>query len=498
MAPPPTTVERPTADPTAQSPAEAPAPRAAARAVALGGRLAPHSVPGRVRAYAAAALLAVLALFAVTAAAIENARSGVETIGHDAGPQVVATSDLFFALSDMDAQVATVLLIGRETDLGTGRRVALDRYEQRRAAAGRAITQAAQLAGDDQTQQETVRSVITGMGRYERLVGEALTLDQQADHAAGPPPKQVIDLYRQATDLMKLELLPKAYNLTLDSGTVVRKTYEDKRSAVLTGRIWVVLTGLVLIGVLVAAQLFMARRFRRMINPALALATLGTLVLVAMSFGLLSGLAGHLRTAKLDGFDSVLALSRARAISNSAFADESRFLLDPGRADTYEQVYLDKAQTILYLPAGNLDKYYARLDENVGGFRTDRFPFLGLFGDEARSYQRDHATRSFPAALAAYYRVQQDDKTMRTLVSAGKSREAITTRMNRTSGSIQDFDAYDAALTRLTAEHSRIFDQAIKSGDDTLSGWNVLLPGAAIVVALLVLVGVRPRLAEYR
>ena len=32
--------------------------------------------------------------------------------GHDAGPQAVATADLYFALSDMDAQVATVLLLG--------------------------------------------------------------------------------------------------------------------------------------------------------------------------------------------------------------------------------------------------------------------------------------------------------------------------------------------------------------------------------------------------
>ena len=39
----------------------------------------------------------------------------------------------------------------------------------------------------------------------------------------------------------------------------------------------------------------------------------------------------------------MLSLSRARAISDNANADESRYLLDPGRADTYEQVYLDKS-----------------------------------------------------------------------------------------------------------------------------------------------------------
>jgi hypothetical protein len=461
-------------------------------------RLSPHTVPGRIRAYAVVALLAVGALFAMTAVAIEDARDGVTTIGHGAGPQVVATGNLFFALSDMDAQVATVLLIGRETGLGIGRRAALDRYERRRAEAGRAIVQAAQIAGADPTQQQTVRSLLSDMGRYERLVGEALTLDAQADHAAGPPPPEVIDRYRAATDLMKVELLPKAYNLTLDSGAVVRKTYEDKRSAVLGGRIWVALTGLVVVGILVAAQIFMARRFRRMINPALALATLGTLALVIAAIGLLSAQADHLRTAKRDGFDSVLALSRARAISNSAFADESRFLLDPGRADTYEQVYLDKAQTILYVPAGNLEKYYAGLDESVRTFRADRVRFLGFFGDEARSLRRGRSAATFQAALQAFQQVQRNDERIRARHAAGDERAAIELRMGRTSGAIEDFDRYDTALTRLTAERSGTFDRAIKAGDDGLNGWNVLLPGAAIGVALLILLGVRPRLAEYR
>ncbi len=66
---------------------------------------------------------------------------------------------------------------------------------------------------------------------------------------------------------------------------------------------------------------------------------------------MLSGQADHLRKAKEEGFDSILALSRTRAISNSANADETRFLLDPGRADAYEQVYLSKSQTVLYLKA---------------------------------------------------------------------------------------------------------------------------------------------------
>ena len=42
--------------------------------------------------------------------------------------------------------------------------------------------------------------------------------------------------------------------------------------------------------------------------------------------------AEHLRVAKKDAFDSVLALTQARAVSYDANADESRYLIDPDRA----------------------------------------------------------------------------------------------------------------------------------------------------------------------
>jgi hypothetical protein len=462
--------------------------------------LRPRTLPGRIRVLTLAAVLAVAALLAVAGSAVGAARDGLQVIGHGAGPQVVATGDLYFALSDMDAQLANVLLIGREQNLGIGRAQALTRYERRRAQADQAALQASALAGRDRSGQRTVRAVLDGLGRYERLASRSLLLDEQADHAAGPPPQQVIDVYRQATDLMKLDLLPKAYNLTLDNGTIVRRTYEAKHSAVLDGRLWVAAAGLASIALLLGLQVFLSRRFRRLINPALALATLGTLGLVVVSVGLLSVEAGQLHKAKLDGFDSILALSRARAISNSLSADESRYLLDPGRADTYEQVYLDKSQSILYVPADNLDSYYAKVDTNVAAYRAHRSAgFLGFYGEEARHVPADRQGDAVGVVLAAYQRFQQDDRRLRQRAGADRRRDAIGIRMGRTAGSsIHDFDDYDRALVSLIGAHQSAFDRAIRDGDGALSGWNWLLPGAAVVIAALILAGVRPRLSEFR
>ncbi|REE97508.1 hypothetical protein [Thermomonospora umbrina] len=459
-----------------------------------------RTVPARVRALTLVAVVAVGALFGVANWAIGNARSGLDIIGHDAGPQVVATGDLFFALNDMDAQVAGVLLIGRDHQLGRGRDASLRLYEQRRTEANQALLQAAQLAGDDVTEQRTVRAVLDGLGRYERLASQAMQLDQQQAHAAGPPSPGVLNLYRQATDLMKLELLPQAYNLTLESGSIVRKTYESKHSSLLDGRLWVLGAGALVVAVLLAVQLYLVRRYRRLLNPALALATLGTVVLLAAAAGLLGAQASRLETAKEDGFDSVLALSRARAISNSAYADESRYLLDPVRADTYEQVYFDKSQAILYLDAEktkSLRDYHANLAGAVGRFgpgRSTPVTFLGFFGDQAR--QAEPGTReaaSVAEVLAGYQAFQQKDRRVRELVTAGQGAQALTAHVEA-----REFERYDRALVGLARQHRATFDGAIKDGDRGLRGWNVILPGASVALVILILLGVRPRLAEYR
>ncbi|MFS2293696.1 MAG: hypothetical protein FWJ90_13500 [Actinomadura sp.] len=493
----------PPSSPSARRGAEPQRPRAGRLRTFARGRWL-RTIPGRIGAHVVLCLAAIAALLAVLTVAIGNARDSVQAIGHDAGPQVVATGTLYFALSDMDAQVSNVLLIGRDHDLGIGHDESLRLYERRRAEADAAAVQAAQLAGGDPALRRTVQEVLDGLGRYERLVGRAMELDRQAAHPPGELPKQVVDAYREATDLMKLELLPKAYNITLDTGAQVRQDYETKRSAVLTGRTWVAVTGLVALLFLVATQLYLTRTFRRVLNPPLVLATLAALALTAAGAGLLTAQAGHMRKAKEDGFDSILQLSRARAISHSAFADESRYLLDPGRADTYEQTYLDKSLSVIQPELGdapvNLENYHAGLEEKLGAFRAGEggVPFLGFFGDEARTVGPGREAEALQKTLRAYLVVQRNDARMRELASSGDRAGAVDLRMGRTSDAISDFGAYDAALAALTAVHQDAFDEAVRDADGGLRSWNAVPAAGAAAIALLILAGVRPRLAEFR
>jgi len=50
----------------------------------------------------------------------------------------------------------------------------------------------------------------------------------------------------------------------------------------------------------------------------------------------------------------------------------------------------------------------------------------------------------------------------------------------------------------VTAMNQNAFDDAVTAGERDLRGWGLIPWGAGALVVLLVLAGLRPRLAEYR
>jgi hypothetical protein len=464
-------------------------------------RLRRSTTPARVRALTAAALILAAILGVVITTEVSSVDGGLTQIGGRSGPQVVATADLYFAFNDMDAQLANILLAGGDPALAKTRSDALRIYEQRRLQAGQDIQQAAAAAGNNAAAQRALKSVLDGLGTYEALAAQTMLLDGEKTHPAGRPPKTALQYYRQATDQLKAQVLPAVKTLTDANAAALQRTYQDRRSGTRLAAFWIGLVGLGLVGALLALQVFLTRRFRRRINPALALATVGALGLVVSGSALFMGESEHMRVAKKDAFDSILALSQARAVSFDANADESRFLVDPARAAKYQEAYLTKSQQLLELPGVTIGSYDGSLANAVGAYRVNNSAvrFHGFYGTGFRNITFAGERAAAERTLTAFQAYERDDRKIRALANVGDLRGSIAFATGYTAGqSNADFGRYDDALTGWIKINQNAFDDAVKAGHDDLTGWTVIPAVTVLAVMGLIITGIRPRLAEYR
>jgi hypothetical protein len=459
-------------------------------------------VPTRIRVLVAAAVVFAFALFAALASTVRTARDGVDLIGHHSGPTVVSTSDLYLALSDMDAQLVNVLLVGARTDLGVTRASALDRYERRRLEVDGYLQRIAAYAGHDAATGRDLRAVLNALGRYHGLAAQTLYAHAQSTvPETGRPAQPALDLYRQATDVMHDDLLPAAQRMIGDEAAQVEHEYSDARSSAAIGTGFVVLFGFGLLAVLLAVQILLARDHHRVFNPAIAVATLATVGVLGAGLFAVTDAEEHLRVAKEDAFDYTVTLHQARAVGQDALADQGRFLLDPGRAQRYESAFHDKSQQLLRTDASGVATYDAALGAALSTYFTARrtVRFDGLLGRSLRHV-------AFPGELAAgentlrgYQAFQAADRRLRAAAAGGDLIGAIRSYTGATGGGTSaTFNAYAGALGTLITINERGFEGAVEAGEHSLSGWTWPPAVLAGLVTVLVLVGAAPRLAEYR
>jgi hypothetical protein len=438
-------------------------------------------------------------LAAVIAAASAGLGGQFRSIGNRDAPSVDSTTGLYFSLNDMDAQVANVLLVGGDASLAADRARDLAIYRSDRATADADLTQALAAQAGDATAQRELRSVLDGVGQYEALAADALLTDQQARSSVGRAPAAALGYYQQATDLMGTSILPSVSSLTSVSASTLNAGYADGTSTARTAADVVIAAGVALIAVLVALQLSLSARFRRLVNPALAAATLVAVALVVTAATRLSAETGHLTVAKQDAFDSILALTQARAASYDGNADESRYLVDPARAAQYQQAFLATSQQLADVGNVGILGYDAALAADIRAYQASgEVRFGGYLGAEFRNITFPGERAAAVAALLAYQVYETDDRKLRAMAKTNLAAAVgydIGTAPGQSDGA---FSAYDADLSSVIAINSAAFADAIQAGQGDTATGNLALPlaSAALLVALA-LVGVRPRLAEY-
>ncbi|MER5783257.1 hypothetical protein ABT104_16270 [Streptomyces mobaraensis] len=495
----PRTGDRGTARSTAQSTARHPArPAPAARVRRLVRRRYGSALLARVHLLRLSVLLLTGALVTLLTVAGLGLSGTWDTVGGRDAPRTVSAADLNLALDDMDAQAANILLSsgkgGRgKADVPYEKAVRL--FGEARRDAGRELRALSVAVEGDADAERTVSSLIEDFARYEELVGRALEEDARPD---GKP--AAVGRYRTATDLVADALLPRARSLVDTTDRAFRDEYDAART-----RLWIWLTAsavlcAALLGALGALQLCLARAFRRVVNPALAGATLCALLALVAGSLLCASSADRLRVARHDAFDSVVALSRARALAYDINADESRYLLDRDRRDRYQRSFLEKSRRLYDTGSLDLPGYRTALAETWRDHRDGRGDhFTGEFRHELDNITFAGEGAAAERTVDAYVAYQRDDGTIRSLVAQGREAEAVAFGISWDEGkSNAHFGAWTDALGETIGINRAAFDGAVRQGRDDIA---VLLPaavGALLLAGALTFAGLRPRLAEFR
>jgi hypothetical protein len=459
-----------------------------------------RTTPGRIRVGVAFILLTAIGLGIAIAAVFGGLNSGFTAIGSHDAPLVEQSNALYQSANDMDAQVANVLLTGNDPSLAGDRSQDQSIYASDLADAEKDLQQITVAAAADPAAQRAVSQVMNALGRYETLAADAILVNGRGNDPAGLPSSATLSYFQQATGLMASSILPAVQNLTKANNASLTATYNQNRSAATTGRLITLALGIIVIAVLVALQVFLTRRYHRLINPLLAAATLIALGLTGAAAVQLGAQSSHLYVAKVDAFDSIQALTQAEATSYDANADESRYLVDPPYAAQYQNDFLTLSQDVASVGSVGIFQYDAALAKDIDAYQANNanVEFGGYLGAEFNNITFPGERAAAHKTLLAYQVYERDDRVLRALAKGNLPAAVafdIGTAATQSDGA---FNRYDAALSSVIAINSRGFTAAVADGQGGV-GWDVGFPaGAAVILTLLLLAGVLPRLAEYR
>jgi hypothetical protein len=394
-----------------------------------------------------AAAAAILGAFAVSdrQTAVGSARSANE-------PVLISTQTIYTSLSDADTTAAGAFLAGRVAPAALQ-----DRYQADLARASAGLTSAARQAGSSAAVETALQTVAIDLPVYSGLISTA-----QADNALGYP---VGASYQgEASHLMRTAILPAASNLYRAErgrlGSTLSRAVDDTLIIVAL----VVLAATLI--TLLWFQVGLSRRFRRTLNLPMLAATLAVVILAVWLAAALPAQSHNVHRANRQGSTLLGTETQARILALQARADDELTLVTRDTVASYQQDYQAVAK--------QLDAIFAPTDNS-----TSLPTGMTEAATQWRSYQ------------ALHQRIRAAD-------GAGDLPGALTLA----SGAARDdvpavADRLDADIGQAIDQAQATFTHATHDAEGDLTG---LVAAAAVLcglAALLVLVGVRPRIDEF-
>ena len=374
-------------------------------------------------------------------------------------PLTVTAQGVYRSLSDADAAAATIFLSG---PAATG-------ADSDRFAADISQTSAGLLTlGVDPGASTALHTDVGVVGAelpvYTQLVATAL-----ADNRQGLPVGAAY--LREASALMRSAVLPAAE----DAYRVESARLAADQDTATTVPVALIAVGALLVAVLAATQLFLARRTQRWLNAGTLLATLAALALTGWTAADLLGEGNAVDGARRDG-QVVSALDNAQLAAVRAHGDEVLGVAARGE------------------DSGSYDQDFGATARQLAGFLATA---RGAGAAAASVGPLDNALRQDQVWVGDHTALQTLENEPQADTSAFNTALALVTGTDQ-QGSGAAYDLVDADVGQALAGEQAAYLGALDGGHGDLSGLETGSAGLAAVLVPAGLAGVRQRLREYR
>jgi hypothetical protein len=395
-------------------------------------------------------------LFGAIATSAERSRARAAiAVRSQTEPLLGQAVTLYTRLSQANATVTSTFVTG-----GLEPPAARSQYLADLEAASRALATLAREVTSSSRASVAVRKIIVELPVYSGLI-ESARFNNREGHPVGAA------YLRQASALLTGTILPAADALY---STEAKRLTDNYASGTGTGALVVlVATMAIALAVLVLAQRFLTHISQRILNVGMVV---GTIVLVGVAIWATVGLLNEqssLSSARRAS-DSVEVLSATSVLLSRAQSDQSLTLVNRGSDE---------------VDPPDFTQVMARLD-GTGGLIADAAARARQAGDDTGATE---LTGDFARYRALNASINADEEH-------GRTADAIATATDPAATAVTSNLAANLAGEMTAAQ--RRFNGSAASATGSLSGLSIAIPVLTAVAAILVLLGLRQRLREYR
>jgi len=395
----------------------------------------------------------------VSAGALSSRRGAAKSVSDESGTRLVEVQALYHALADADATASRQLLAAGQAPIEV-RQHYLDDIDR----AGRLTSRITENVQSSPKARHAVEVVATQLPRYAEQV-EAGRVNSRFGFPLGA------EETRQASRLMRTKILPATLDLYEFAAGELHNDYDRGTSA--SQIVWIVVIGIAALVILVATQLYTSRRTNRVLNVGLLVASLIVAILLVWSLIRFNNEQDALVTAQRNGSDAVQVLSSSRFLALQAQANANLALAERGTGQAYRTEF-------------------DRLMGNLCGDKTCRAGLLAYAHHVADRTGSASDVASIQDDAAKFWKTAND---VTDLDNQGLYKNAVDLAVGDQADASQKLDA---SIANESEQAQARFDRA---AGDARSGFALLavaLTLGLLLAAVLVLVGLQPRIGEYR